>query len=222
MDAVAIGGDPAPVPRHVAWVGAGDRRRGARAAGSEDLARAELAAIGALAAGACALGIGWLTVQVVSGALSLRPSVASALGADVDVEVLGEGADPGGRGGAWSTPAPRLQVRLADGGTGRSEIVRAVRALAEAGTTPQALDEEALARHLYAPDMPDPDLVVVSGGDRCVPALLVWEIAYSELVFLDASWPALDRSHLLAAVDEYQRRDRRYGGLVAPGPGVRR
>ena len=79
------------------------------------------------------------------------------------------------------------------------------------------VDEVALSRSLYAPDMPDPDVVVRTGGDHRVSDLLLWEVAYSELVFIDDLWPAIGRDHLIAAVAEYRQRDRRYGGLMATG-----
>ena len=96
---------------------------------------------------------------------------------------------------------------------GRAEIVDAVRTLVEAGTPASKIDERAISRNLYDPDMPEPDLVVRTSGEFRISNFLLWELAYSELVFTDVLWPDFRRDHLYAAVDEYQRRDRRFGGL---------
>jgi undecaprenyl diphosphate synthase len=96
---------------------------------------------------------------------------------------------------------------------GRAEIVDAVRALVAARTPADKVDEKAIRRHLYDPDMPDPDLVVRTSGEYRISNFLLWELAYSELVFTDVLWPDFRREHLFEAVREFQRRDRRYGGL---------
>ena len=96
---------------------------------------------------------------------------------------------------------------------GRAEIVDAVRALVASGTAADKVDERAIRRHLYEPDMPDPDLVVRTSGEYRISNFLLWELAYSELVFTDVLWPDFRREHLFEAVREFQRRDRRYGGL---------
>jgi undecaprenyl diphosphate synthase len=96
---------------------------------------------------------------------------------------------------------------------GRAEIVDAVRALVASGTPADKVDEKAIRRHLYDPEMPDPDLVVRTSGEYRISNFLLWELAYSELVFTDVLWPDFRREHLFEAVREFQRRDRRYGGL---------
>ena len=96
---------------------------------------------------------------------------------------------------------------------GRAEIVDAVRALVASGTTADKIDERAIRRHLYDPEMPDPDLVVRTSGEYRISNFLLWELAYSELVFTDVLWPDFRREHLFEAVREFQRRDRRYGGI---------
>jgi undecaprenyl diphosphate synthase len=96
---------------------------------------------------------------------------------------------------------------------GRAEIVDAVRALVASGTTADKIDERAIRRHLYDPEMPDPDLVVRTSGEYRISNFLLWELAYSELVFTDVLWPDFRREHLFEAVREFQRRDRRYGGV---------
>jgi undecaprenyl diphosphate synthase len=96
---------------------------------------------------------------------------------------------------------------------GRAEIVDAVRRLADEGVPAHKIDERAIARYLYEPGMPDPDLVIRTSGEYRVSNFLLWELAYSELAFSEVLWPDFRRENLAEAVREYQRRDRRYGGL---------
>ena len=96
---------------------------------------------------------------------------------------------------------------------GRAEIVDAVRALVEEGVKPDDVTEKAIRRHLYDPAMPDPDLVVRTSGEYRISNFLLWELAYSELVFTDVLWPDFRREHLFEAVREFQRRDRRFGAV---------
>jgi len=96
---------------------------------------------------------------------------------------------------------------------GRAEIVDAVRALVASGVSPDRIDEKAIRAHLYLPDMPDPDLVIRTSGEFRISNFLLWELAYSELVFTDVLWPDFRRENLFEAVREFQRRDRRFGGL---------
>jgi undecaprenyl diphosphate synthase len=96
---------------------------------------------------------------------------------------------------------------------GRAEIVDAVRELVRQGTPADKIDEKAIRRHLYDPEMPDPDLMVRTSGEYRISNFLLWELAYSELVFTDVLWPDFRREHLFEAVREFQRRDRRFGGV---------
>ena len=96
---------------------------------------------------------------------------------------------------------------------GRAEIVDAVRALVASGVSARGVDEKAIRAHLYHADMPDPDLVVRTSGEYRISNFLLWELAYSELVFTDVLWPDFRREHLFAAVDEFQRRERRFGAI---------
>ncbi|HEX6595679.1 MAG TPA: polyprenyl diphosphate synthase [Acidimicrobiales bacterium] len=96
---------------------------------------------------------------------------------------------------------------------GRAEIVDAVRALVASGIPANKVDEKAIRAHLYDPDMPDPDLVVRTSGEYRISNFLLWELAYSELVFTDVLWPDFRREHLFAAVDEFHRRERRFGAI---------
>ncbi len=96
---------------------------------------------------------------------------------------------------------------------GRAEIVDAVQALVRAGTPADKIDEKAIRRHLYAPDVPDPDVVVRTSGEFRISNFLLWQLAYSELIFTDVLWPDFRRENLFAAVREFQARDRRFGGV---------
>jgi undecaprenyl diphosphate synthase len=98
---------------------------------------------------------------------------------------------------------------------GRAELVDAARAIArdvEAGKLdPDKISDRTMARHLYAPDMPDPDLLVRTSGEYRISNYLLWELAYAELVFTDVLWPDFRRQQLFDAIAEYQRRERRFG-----------
>jgi len=98
----------------------------------------------------------------------------------------------------------------------RHEIAAAARALAieaAAGTVdPESIDEAAIASRLGIPEMPDPDLVIRTSGEHRISNYLLWQAAYSEFVFTDTLWPDFRTEHLLACIEEYRSRDRRYGG----------
>jgi undecaprenyl diphosphate synthase len=106
----------------------------------------------------------------------------------------------------------RLQLWIAFDYGGRAEIVEAVRALLASGADPENLDEEVLRSRLYAPEMPDPDLVIRTSGEFRMSNFLLWQSAYAELVFVDTLWPDFDEKHLRSALDEFARRRRRFGG----------
>jgi undecaprenyl diphosphate synthase len=100
---------------------------------------------------------------------------------------------------------------------GRAELVDAARAIArdaiDGRLNPDKVTDRTVARHLYAPDMPDPDLLVRTSGEYRISNYLLWELAYAELVFTDVLWPDFRREHLFEAIAEYQRRERRFGAL---------
>ena len=100
---------------------------------------------------------------------------------------------------------------------GRAEIVDAVKSMIEAGVPAGKVTEKRVRDHLYAPDMPEPDVVVRTSGEYRISNFMLWELAYSELVFTDVLWPDFRREHLFDAVREYQGRDRRFGGVQASG-----
>lgn len=109
----------------------------------------------------------------------------------------------------------KMTLTLALSYGGRDEIVDAARALAreaKAGALdPEAIDPARFAAALYAPDMPDPDLVIRTSGEMRVSNFLLWEIAYSELYVTDVLWPDFDRAQLERALSSYGDRERRYG-----------
>jgi undecaprenyl diphosphate synthase len=101
---------------------------------------------------------------------------------------------------------------------GRAEITDAVSAIAAdvaAGRLkPGAITERTIQKYLDEPDLPDVDLFLRSSGEQRLSNFLLWQSAYAEFVFMDTLWPDVDRRTLWAAVEEYARRDRRYGGAV--------
>ena len=96
---------------------------------------------------------------------------------------------------------------------GRAELVDAVRAIVAEGVPADKINEKTIARHLYDPDMPDPDLMIRTSGEQRISNYLLWQLAYSELTFPDVLWPDFRREHLFEAVREYQERQRRFGGV---------
>ena len=98
---------------------------------------------------------------------------------------------------------------------GRAELVDAVRAIVASKVSADKVNEKLIAQHLYLPDVPDPDLVIRTSGEHRISNFLLWELAYSELVFTNVLWPDFRRSDLFDAVREYQARARRFGGVEA-------
>ena len=111
----------------------------------------------------------------------------------------------------------RMTLTMAFNYGGRAEIIDAMKALVAAGVTAARIDENALRAHLYIPDMPDPDLVVRTSGEYRISNFLLWQLAYSELVFTETLWPDFRRQHLFEAVCEYQNRERRFGRVRGRG-----
>jgi undecaprenyl diphosphate synthase len=231
--------DPRRVPVHVACVMDGNgrwaqkrglKRTDGHAAGEEALFDA--------VEGALELGIKWLTVYAFSTENWKRPAdeVRFLMGFNESLLVRrrDELHDRGVRmrfigRRDWRVPkrlARRMDesveltarnrtmtLTIAFNYGGRAEIVDAVRRLVEAGTPADKITEAAISKHLYDPDMPDPDLVVRTSGEFRISNFLLWELAYSELVFTDVLWPDFRREHLFEAVREYQRRERRFGAI---------
>ena len=105
----------------------------------------------------------------------------------------------------------RLHLWIAFDYGGRAEVVEAARRLVEEGIEPGDVDDEAIAARLYAPELPDPDLVIRTSGEQRLSNFLLWQSAYAELVFTETLWPDFGEDDLRAALDEYARRARRFG-----------
>jgi undecaprenyl diphosphate synthase len=231
--------DPGRLPTHVACVMDGNGRWASKqglprtaghAAGEEALFDAVL--------GALDLGIPWLTVYAFSTENWRRPADEVRYLMAFNESLLRRRRDElheldvrirfvGRRD--WRVPRPLLKrmdeaanltagnrrctLTIAFNYGGRAEIVDAVRKLVAAGARPNDIDEASIRQHLYDPEMPDPDLMIRTSGEHRISNFLLWELAYSELVFPDVLWPDFRREHLFEAVREFQRRDRRFGGL---------
>ena len=188
--------------------------------------------------GALELGVRWLTVYAFSTENWKRPidevRFLMRFNEDILVRRRDELAKQGVRirfAGRRDRHVPRRLLRRQDEAVeltahnrtltltfafnygGRAEIVDAVRRLVDDGVPADKIDEKAIARRLYHPDMPDPDLVIRTSGEFRISNFLLWELAYAELVFTDVLWPDFRRENLAAGIREFQRRDRRYGGV---------
>jgi undecaprenyl diphosphate synthase len=106
----------------------------------------------------------------------------------------------------------RLSLWIAFDYGGRAELVEAARRIVESGAAPERVDEELFASHLYAPEMPDPDLLIRTSGELRISNFLLWQLAYAELVFVDKLWPDFGPDDLRSAVEDYATRRRRFGG----------
>jgi undecaprenyl diphosphate synthase len=232
--------DPERIPRHVAAVMDGNgrwaRQRGLKR--TEGHAAGEDALFDTVE-GALELGIDWFTVYAFSTENWRRPpdEVRYLMGFNKGI-LERHAEDLNGRNVRiqfagrrdWRVPRAVLRrmdwaVELTESNTGmtftiafnyggRAEIVDAVRAIVAEGIPPEKIDERTIGRHLYQPDMPDPDLMIRTSGEYRMSNFLLWELAYSEIVFTDVLWPDFRREHLVDAIREYQARDRRFGGLA--------
>jgi undecaprenyl diphosphate synthase len=231
--------DPLRVPTHVGCVMDGNGRWAQKRGlpRTEGHAAGEEALLDAVE-GALELGIRWLTVYAFSTENWRRPADEVRYLMQFNEGILTRRRDELHERGVrirfvgrrdWRVPKrlvrrmdqaleltaanTTLTLTIAFNYGGRAEIVDAVRALVAAGTPADKIDERAIARNLYDPSMPDPDLVVRTSGEYRISNFLLWELAYSELVFTDVLWPDFRREHLVEAVREFQQRDRRYGGV---------
>jgi undecaprenyl diphosphate synthase len=242
-DALPPGLDPRKVPRHVAIVMDGNgrwaQRRGLKrtdghAAGEE--------ALFDTVDGALDIGLKWMTVYAFSTENWRRPIDEVRFLMRFNESLLLNRRDDlnergvrvrfiGRRGGrvpkrvlrhiedteALTAHNRRMTLTFAFNYGGRAEITDGVREIARevaAGRlAPDKIDEGTLARHLYAPDMPDPDLVVRTSGEYRVSNYLLWESAYSEFVFTDVLWPDFRTRDLYEAIAEFQNRERRFGAI---------
>jgi undecaprenyl diphosphate synthase len=142
-------------------------------------------------------------VRIIGEREGLDPDIARLL---VEAEELTKGNDG-------------LTLVVAFNYGARQEITRAVKRIAtevaEGRLTPVDIGMQTVSGFLDAPDLPDPDLIIRTSGEQRLSNFLLWQAAYSELVFLPTYWPDFDRAALEAAIGEYQQRERRFGGLVA-------
>ena len=229
--------DPARIPAHVACVMDGNGRWAER----RGLPRTDGHSAGERALfdtveGALDLGLQWLTVYAFSTENWRRPTDEVRFLMGFNESLLLRRRDELHERGVrvsfvgrrdWRVPRRvlrridetvemtrrnrRMTLTLAFNYGGRAEIIDAVRAMVADGTSADKITEKRLREHLYDPEMPDPDLVVRTSGEYRISNFLLWELAYSELVFTDVLWPDFRREHLFEAVREFQRRDRRFG-----------
>jgi undecaprenyl diphosphate synthase len=106
-----------------------------------------------------------------------------------------------------------MQFNIALNYGGRAEIVDAVRRALAAGIKPEEVDEERFAGLLYTAGQPDPDLLIRTSGEMRISNFLLWQIAYAEIWVTETLWPDFRRRHLLDAIVDFQKRERRYGGI---------
>ena len=234
-----LGIDPDEIPRHIAVVMDGNGRwaqeRGLRR--TEGHIKGEDALFECIE-GALELGIEWVTVYAFSTENWRRPKEEVKFIVNFNRDTLRKRRDElhernvrirsmGRRN--WRMPKGLLRViddsvdltrdntrmtfTIAFNYGGRAEIVDAVQELVRSGVKADKIDERMISRHMYDPEMPDPDLVIRTSGESRISNFLVWQVAYSEFLFLDSLWPDFDRTSVYDAVREFQSRTRRYGGL---------
>ncbi len=228
-----------PIPAHVACVMDGNGRWAARRglARTEGHAAGEAALLDAVE-GALDLGIPWITMYAFSTENWRRPAdeVRYLMGFNESLlmrrrdELHDKGVRIRFAGRRdWRVPKRVLKrmdesIDLTSGNRrctltmafnygGRAEIVDAVQRLVADGVAPDKVNEKAIRSRLYFPDQPDPDLVIRTSGEHRISNFLLWQLAYSELVFDDVLWPDFRRGHLFEAVRDFQQRQRRFGGV---------
>jgi undecaprenyl diphosphate synthase len=131
-------------------------------------------------------------------------------------ELPGDVQDELARGMERTRACSGLLFNIALNYGGRTEITDAVRRLVRdvrEGRAPAEIDETTLSSYLYTAGQPDPDLLIRTSGEMRVSNFLLWQIAYAEIWVTDVLWPDFRRRHLLQAVADYQKRERRYGGI---------
>ena len=234
---------PRPVPRHIAIIMDGNGRwaqaRGLpRIAGHRHGAEAARRAVTA----AAELGVPYLTLFGFSSENWRRPSgeihdlmgllrhylrgeIAELHRNGVRLRVIGElgRLDPDiiemiERAEAMTRDNARITVTIALSYGGRAEIVAAVRAIAQrvqsGSLAAAAIDEDCFTRYLFTAGLPDPDLLIRTSGEQRISNFLLWQCAYSELVFTKTLWPDLSKHDLDQAIADFCGRDRRYGATV--------
>jgi undecaprenyl diphosphate synthase len=235
---------PFDVPRHVAIIMDGNGRwAAARSLPRAEGHRRGVEALRQTVRAAGELGIGILTIFSFSSENWARPAaevhelmgllrrfirhdLAELHASGVRVRVIGEreGLDPEisrllEEAEELTRDNGKLLLVVAFNYGARQEIARAARRITAevvAGRLDAAaITADLLGRHLDAPDLPDPDLIIRTSGEQRLSNFLLWQAAYSELVFVPIYWPDFDRAALEGAIAEYHRRERRFGGLIA-------
>lgn len=234
--------DPSRLPRHVAVIMDGNgrwarQRRLPRVAGH----RAGVRAVRETVEVAARLGIEILTLYAFSRENWKRPS--SEVGTlmallreflkrelhelvrnDIRLSVIGREDDlepevrEDVRSALEATANCRgMELLIALSYGGRTEIVDACKSIVRRGVKPDDLDPDVFAQHLYTAGRPDPDLLIRTSGELRVSNFLLWQIAYAEIWVTETLWPDFRRRQLFEALLEFQRRERRYGGLARKG-----
>jgi undecaprenyl diphosphate synthase len=238
------GGDDIVVPRHVAIIMDGNGRwAAARGLPRGEGHRRGVEALRRTVRAAGDLGIGFLTIFSFSAENWTRPpaeiselmallrrfirhDLADLHRNGVRVRVIGERENLDGEIRQLLDEAEeltknndKLVLIVAFNYGARQEIARAAQRMAAAvaagGLAVTAVTADKLASYLDAPDLPDPDLIIRTSGEQRLSNFLLWQAAYSELVFVPTYWPDFDRAALEGAISEYGRRERRFGGLIA-------
>ncbi len=106
-----------------------------------------------------------------------------------------------------------LTLNIAFNYGGRAELADAVSAIVESGVRADKVNEALIGKYLYDPNMPDPELMIRTSGENRLSNFLMWQLAYTEMIFTEVLWPDFTREHIYGAVQEYQRRNRRFGGV---------
>jgi undecaprenyl diphosphate synthase len=240
---MSVGASLRPVPRHIAIIMDGNGRW-AKARGLPRIAghrRGAEAARRAVVA-AAELGVPYLTlfgfssenwnrspgeIQDLMGLLHhyLRAEVAELHSNGVRLKVIGDLGRLGPdiltlieHAETVTQDNARITVTMALSYGGRAEIVAAVRTIAKKAASgsiaAEAVDEECISHHLFTAEIPDPDLLIRTSGEQRISNFLLWQCAYSELVFTKTLWPDFSKRDLEQAIDEFCGRERRYGASV--------
>lgn len=225
-----------PVPRHVAVIMDGNgrwakKRRLGRVRGH----REGIAAVRAIIAEAAKVGVRYLTLFTFSTENWGRPgaevkALMSLLASSFDketqelvkkgvrVRVIGdrsklpvEARAAMERSEAATAACDRLTLVLAISYGGRDEILHAVRSIVTEGVPPERIDEECFKNHLYAPDVPDPDLLIRTSGENRISNFLLWQLAYTEIYITEVLWPDFSAVEFHKALEAYGGRKRRFG-----------
>jgi undecaprenyl diphosphate synthase len=237
----STGLDPDRIPKHIAVIMDGNRRwaRGRRLPAIEGHRRG-VAALRELVRGCDELGIGIVTAYAFSTenwkrealevSLLLELLVHFAASEEAELQKMGVRVHPIGRIDhlpdhqrrvigqleAKTAGNDRLLLNLAINYSARAEMVDAARSIARdvrAGLLdPERVDEAAIAQRLYTRDIPDPDILIRTGGEQRLSNFLLWQLAYTEIWVTQRYWPDFTRADLIEAVSAYQKRSRRFGG----------